>query len=197
MKRILTAILTTVLAAASVLAGTKTVLVVSSPTVDKQIARETYDFMTRNVRGALRYQDTLFKVAGFGPEEQLKIFAAMRTENDPLVVALVNDASSKCSPVILSQSQGAAVVNIAPFLNDKSLSKKEQRALIDRSMMYALGRAAGMDACLNPYCALSEYKMMKDRVIGRNYCPKCTDEVAAKLKSLGIVEKPVKRPVKK
>ena len=172
----------------------KTVLVLNSPAVDAKLSKECFDFMKLNVRGSLRQDRTLLCVGGFGPEEQLKAFSAMRSERDALVVVLVSYDEPVGPVVIYSVSLGAAVVNIAPILADKELSEKMKPAVIERSAMYALGRLAGMDACLNPFCALSEYKQVnKNKMPGRNYCPNCIDRVAVKLEGLGVFEKENKR----
>lgn len=171
----------------------KTVLVLNSPKVDAKLAKENFEFMRHNVRGSLRQDRTLLCVDGFTPEEQLKAFSAMRSESDALVVVLVNSDEAEGPVVIYSVSLGAAVVNISSILSDGDMSDKKKTAVIERSAMYALGRIAGMDACLNPFCALSEYKQVKEKMPGRNYCPNCIDSVALKLEALGVFEKGDKR----
>lgn len=167
----------------------KDVLLLRGPKVDAKLAENCFKFMDHNVRGKLRVDHTLFSVDGFAPKEQLKVFSAMRSEQDALVVVLVNSPASTNSVVIYSRDLGAAVVNIAPMVNDREFSKKIRLALIDRSAMYALGRVAGMEPCLNPFCALSEYHLVqKDKMPGRNYCPNCIDRVAEKLEKLGVKE---------
>ena len=176
----------------------KSVLVLYSPNVDAQLAKRNFGFMQRNVRGTLQQDNTLLRVKDFAPKEQLKIFSAMRSDKNVLVVVMINSSDSHAPIVIYSTSMGAAVVNIAPIVRDKQLSDKVKSAVIDRSMMYALGRVAGMDACLNPYCALSEYKQLpKKQLPGRNYCPNCIDKVGEKLQALGAGEAVAKRPAVK
>ncbi len=176
----------------------KAVLFLSSPAVDTVLAQECFEFMDKNVRGEMRVNRTLLRVKGFGPEEQLKAFSAMRSKNDVLVVVLVNQTVEKCPIVIFSEKLGTAVVNIAPILSAEGLSDKVRSARIDRAAMYALGRLAGMKACLNPFCALSEYAhVQKDKVPGRNYCPNCSDPVGKLLQEMGIFEKSEKMRIEK
>ena len=165
------------------------VLLLSTPGVDAGLAKRCFDFMGHNVRGRLRVDRSLLRVDGLAPKEQLKVFGAMRSDGDALVVVLVNSSAATNSVVIYSRSLGAAVVNVAPIMNDKELLPRVREGHVDRAAMYALGHLAGMDSCLNPYCALSEYKhMKKDQMPGRNYCPNCVDRVADKLAVLGVTE---------
>ncbi|MBT3192300.1 MAG: hypothetical protein HN341_07065 [Verrucomicrobia bacterium] len=166
------------------------VLVLSTPTVEKRVSAACFDFMRTNVMGMLRRDRTLLRAAGFGPEEQLKAFSAMRSERDALVVVLVNTPASSAPAVVYSVRLGCAVVNTAVIAAIDGLTDQGRLARIERAAMYGLGRLVGMPACLNPFCALSEYEhVQKDKIPGRNYCPNCCDRVAAGLRAVGVQER--------
>jgi predicted Zn-dependent protease len=166
----------------------KMVLFLSSPEVDTELSRTCFGFVKNNVRGQLRRDLTLLRSAGFGPEEQLRVFSAMRSDGDALVVVLVNVATNSAPVVTYSEKRGSAVVNIAMLDAAEEITEQGRVARIERAAMYAVGRLVGMPACLNPYCALSEYvHVQKNKVLGRNYCPHCSDRVAAGLKAVGVV----------
>lgn len=173
---------------------TKKILLLSSPTVDSEISESTLGFAARNVKGAITEGRTRLSISGFEPKELLRIYSAMRTDSDALVIVLANTRMPDWPVVIYSEILGCAVVNIAEILEMKEIIETGRVARIQRASLYAIGRLGGLKSCLNPFCALSEYEhVQKDRIPGRNYCPNCTDRVGAGLKALGIHEPPAKR----
>ncbi len=167
----------------------KRVLILSGPRIDAELMGSSLRFLKSNIRGSIRSEATLFRVDAFSVKEQLRVFNAMRSDGDCMVVVLVNAPPSGDDPIVaFSEELHVAVVNVYVIINAKELSQDGKRARVERALMYAIGRSAKIAPCLNPLCAMSEYEYGMDATPGRNYCPSCCDIVAEEMMALGVNE---------
>ena len=176
--------------------ASKSILLLSSPSVQIEQADRCYQFVEHNVRGRTRSDRTLLSSECLTPDEQLRVFSCMRSTNDALVVVLVSSTPVKGAIIAYSEKLGSAVVNIGPVMSSPGLSDSARAARIDRAVMYAIGRLVGVDPCPNPFCALSEDQPhRKDQIPGRNFCPVCSVAVGEALRAVGSGEDAVASPI--
>jgi hypothetical protein len=168
----------------------KAILLLRAPHVGESVFDECFAYVKANVGDQVRRDRTLLPVGALSPEQSLKVFSGMRTPDDALVVVLGAARGSEIPAVVYSERLGSAVVNVCSSSHGDKQSEMAQVAVFERAVLYAIGRLVGMPSCLNPHCALSEYKHIQKGVNpGRNYCPNCCDRVAAGLRAVGVQER--------
>jgi len=116
------------------------------------------------------------ELAKLPAEKQLDVLGALCRADELFTVALVVEEKGIRERILLRREKKAGIVNLkrlALEVRNPSVLSKDWRVLVHKETMRTIGYLAGLKECLNPQCAMSAYKNVSIRHMGRNYCPPC------------------------